>query len=289
MLCGFSITKPMTTIEIEALQDIVEDALFEANMLRTMKAYVRYRVAKMKERESGNAEPEGLLTKEFLSKYKHAPNPMEQLGAFVYTRTYSRFLSKSGRREFWWETVRRAVEYNCSLAQTSREEAEILYDNVYHMRQFLSGRTLWVGGTPVALQYPMANYNCAFTVIDRFSAYHDLFYLLMVGSGVGVRMLLDDAKKLPKLRTDSQHSAFETTVRYSGSVIAGAIMLLGIVAICAVNINAIQVETGRALYEIIVEDSDTLDALSGEFEIVDYSSYPVITIAAPMPPCGLVS
>ena len=123
------------TIEIEALQDIVEDALFEANMLRTMKAYVRYRVAKMKERENGEVEPEGLLTKEFLSKYKHAPNPMEQLGAFVYTRTYARFLPKSGRREFWWETVRRAVEYNCSLAQTSREEAEILYDNVYHMRQ----------------------------------------------------------------------------------------------------------------------------------------------------------
>ena len=203
------------TIEIEALQDIVEDALFEANMLRTMKAYVRYRVAKMKERENGEVEPEGLLTKEFLSKYKHAPNPMEQLGAFVYTRTYARFLPKSGRREFWWETVRRAVEYNCSLAQTSREEAEILYDNVYHMRQFLSGRTLWVGGTPVALQYPMANYNCAFTVIDRFSAYHDLFYLLMVGSGVGVRVLLDDAKKLPKLRTDIEiiHKAYDQRPR----------------------------------------------------------------------------
>ncbi len=71
----------------------------------------------------------------------------------------------------------------------SREEAEKLYDNIYHMRQFLSGRTLWVGGTPVADQYPMANYNCAFTVIDNFSAYHDLFYLLMVGSGVGVRVL----------------------------------------------------------------------------------------------------
>ena len=81
--------------------------------------------------------------------------------------------------------MRRAVEYNCSLAPTSREEAEKLYDNIYHLRQFLSGRTLWVGGTPVADQYPMANYNCAFTVIDSFSAYHDLFYLLMVGSGVG--------------------------------------------------------------------------------------------------------
>ena len=38
---------------------------------------------------------------------------MEQLGAFVYSRTYSRFIPRYGRREFWWETVRRAVEYNC--------------------------------------------------------------------------------------------------------------------------------------------------------------------------------
>ena len=48
----------------------------------------------------------------------------------------------------------------------------------------------------------MANYNCAFTVIDNFSAYHDLFYLLMVGSGVGVRVLKSDAEKLPPVRTD---------------------------------------------------------------------------------------
>ena len=41
-------------------------------------------------------------------------------------------------------------EYNTSLAPTSREEAEKLYDNIYNLRQFLSGRTLWVGGTPVA-------------------------------------------------------------------------------------------------------------------------------------------
>ena len=43
---------------------------------------------------------------------------------------------------------RRAVEYNCSLAPTSREEAEELYDNIYHLRQFLSGRTLWWATRP---------------------------------------------------------------------------------------------------------------------------------------------
>ena len=187
--------------DIETIQDTVEETLFEQKYYQTAKAYIRYRLEKEKER-AGGVEKEGLLTREFLSPYKHAPSPMEQLGAFVYTRTYSRFLPRLGRREFWWETVRRAVEYNCSLAPTSREEAERLYDNIYHLRQFLSGRTLWVGGTPVADQYPMANYNCAFTVIDSFSAYHDLFYLLMVGSGVGVRVLKQDAEKLPPVRTD---------------------------------------------------------------------------------------
>lgn len=59
--------------------------------------------------------------------------------------------------------------------------------------------------------YPMANYNCAFTVIDSFSAYHDLFYLLMVGSGVGVRVLQSDADKLPPVRTDLEilHKSYD--------------------------------------------------------------------------------
>ena len=183
-------------VDIERIQDTVEETLFQQQFYRTAKNYILYRVQKEKERASGQWQ-EGILTREFLSPYKHAPNPMEQLGAFVYTRTYSRYLPKQGRREFWWETVRRAVEYNASLAPTSREEAEKLYDNIYHLRQFLSGRTLWVGGTPVAEKYPMANYNCAFTVINDFAAYHDLFYLLMVGSGVGVRVLKSDAEQLP--------------------------------------------------------------------------------------------
>ncbi len=196
-------------VDIEHIQDTVEEVLFEQQRFKTAKAYILYRIEKEKTRDSEDWQ-EGLLRKEFLSPYKHAPNPMEQLGSFVYSRTYSRYLPKQGRREFWWETVRRAVEYNCSLAPTSREEAERLYDNIYHLRQFLSGRTLWVGNTPVADAYPMANYNCAFEVIDSFHAYHDLFYLLMVGSGVGVRVLKDDAAQLPKIRTDVQilHKAY---------------------------------------------------------------------------------
>ena len=189
------------TIAIEEIQDLVEHSLFEEGHFETAKAYILYRVDKERSR-SQTERSRGLLTKEFLSPYKHSRGPMQQLGSFVYSRTYSRFLPQLGRREFWWETVRRAVEYNCSLAKTSREEAEALYRNIYEMKQFLSGRTLWVGETRVGEQYPMANYNCAFEVIDNFHAYHDLFYLLMVGAGVGVRVLREDAAKLPRVRTD---------------------------------------------------------------------------------------
>ena len=130
-------------VDIETIQDAVEESLFENECFRTAKAYILYRMDKEKTR--GLMEwKDGLLSREFLSRYKHAPTPMGELGAFVYSRTYSRYIPVLNRREFWWETVRRAVEYNCSLAPTTREEAEKLYDNIYHLRQFLSGRTLWV-------------------------------------------------------------------------------------------------------------------------------------------------
>ena len=197
------------TVDIETIQDAVEEALFEEGRFKTAKAYIVYRMDKEKTRGREDWK-EGLLSREFLSKYKHSATPMDQLGSFVYSRTYSRFIPQLNRREFWWETVRRAVEYNCSLAPTTREEAERLYDNIFNLRQFLSGRTLWVGATPVSSAYPMANYNCAFEVIDDYHAYHDLFYLLMVGSGVGIRVLKSDAAKLPQVRTNLEiiHKAY---------------------------------------------------------------------------------
>lgn len=48
----------------------------------------------------------------------------------------------------------------------------------------------------------MANYNCSFQIIESFHSFRDVFYLLMIGSGVGVRILKDDVAKMPKVRTD---------------------------------------------------------------------------------------
>ena len=69
-------------IGIETIQDMVEECLFEQQRFRTAKAYILYRKEKEQHREEGKYR---LLSREFLSSYKHTPNPMEQLGAFVYS------------------------------------------------------------------------------------------------------------------------------------------------------------------------------------------------------------
>lgn len=187
------------TITVEEIQEIVVGELYSVDR-KLGKIYNDYRNEKNLNRDS---QEYGLLSKDFLSKYKHLSDPFPtDMSSFVFYRTYSRFLPKENRRERWWEVVKRVVEYNCSLAPTSVEEAEKLYDNIYNLRQFPSGRSFWIGGTEVSKKYPQANFNCSFSILDEFDAFVETFYLLLIGAGVGYRVLPDDVDKLPKIRKD---------------------------------------------------------------------------------------
>ncbi len=158
-----------------------------------------------------------LLTDEFLSQYPDQPEHMNELGAFVFYRTYSRWLEGEGRRETWKEAASRAVDYNISISLDQfkknkydtpidkiRLEAEVLFDNVFNLRQFLSGRTHWVGGAEsgVADKFPLANFNCAFVDVTCWNDLCNLFYLLLVGTGVGFKGSKENISKLPPIRTD---------------------------------------------------------------------------------------
>lgn len=193
--------KEQDIIHIEDIQDMVEMLLMDSIRKDAAKRYIIYRAERDRSRIN-RKEENTHLTEDFISNYKHSMAPMGELGSFVFYRTYSRFLNSEGRREYWYETVKRAVEYNTSIAPTTKEEAEALYDNVFNLRQFLSGRTFWIGNTEVSKNYPLANFNCAFEVIDSFKSFKDLFYLLMLGCGVGVRVLDEDVAGMPKVRTD---------------------------------------------------------------------------------------
>lgn len=158
---------------------------------------------------------ENLLTDEFIGRYDDFPEHMNDLGKFVYYRTYSRWLPELQRRETWKETCRRSIEFNVGLEREHllkigykpdilalRKEAESLFDNVFNLRQFLSGRTLWIGGANkrVAKKFLTANFNCSFLNIEKWDDLSELFYLLLVGTGVGTKCTKEMAKSLPLVR-----------------------------------------------------------------------------------------
>jgi len=152
------------------------------------------------------------LSDEFKSRYEGIDPFPTLVGKFTYLRTYARYLANEGRRENWIETVTRVVEYSMNLSSRSTvEEAELLFDNIFHLRQFLSGRTMFAGGSEISEMYPMANYNCAFDVVDSVDTFDEVLYLLLVGAGVGFRALDTDVEKLPQFRQDLvvEHKYYE--------------------------------------------------------------------------------
>lgn len=166
---------------------------------------------------------EQLLTQEFLMKYDDFPKHMTPMGMFVYLRTYSRFLMKEKRRETYKETCVRSVLYNIQLVidhltkigyhidwNQMREETCLLFDNMFNMRQFLSGRTMWIGGTLASKRCCLANFNCAALNIIKWDDLCDLFYLLMVGTGVGFKSNSKLVQQMTPIRNNTKiiHSEY---------------------------------------------------------------------------------
>lgn len=159
-----------------------------------------------------------LVRREFIESLRELPNPLNQIAEFTFYRTYSRYMDDKGRRETWLEAAVRAAEYSVGLAikQLKKsgkwneevhmpkmvQEAETLALYQYNTWAFVSGRTLYTGGSKAAELYPLSNFNCSSAVIDDYKKIGEMFYLLMVGTGFGFRILEEDVAKLPPVRQD---------------------------------------------------------------------------------------
>ncbi|MGM1044736.1 MAG: ribonucleoside-triphosphate reductase, adenosylcobalamin-dependent [Bacillota bacterium] len=174
-----------------------------------------------------NGLTQEFITKEFAEEIEAKyPKPLNELGEFVYYRTYSRWIPDFGRREKWAETCRRTVNYNMGLAynhykeiglkpdiKEMKREAKKFFVNMYQTKQFPSGRTMWVGGANQVLndKFVLGNFNCSFLNINKWDDLGDLFYLLMVGTGVGFKCTKSMAKKLTPIRVNTTllHSEYK--------------------------------------------------------------------------------
>lgn len=182
-------------VSIKQLENIIFRKLTDDDYSDAAVNYIEYKTKR------DMARSKHKLTQDFLDKYPDYPDCMDELAKFVYIRTYSRWLPDKNRRETWKETCARAINGNCSYLPTEDGEPEKLFDNMFNLRQRISGRMLWMGGTEALDKTPLAAYNCSGIVIDNINAFHELFYLLMVGTGVGCRVLKEDIAKLPQFDT----------------------------------------------------------------------------------------
>lgn len=215
-------------MKVEEVERQVVKGLFLADMDAAADSYADYKAFRKLLRSRENKEDGKFLSNEFITKYKHKSDPFPtELGKFVYYRTYSRPIPEERRRESWWETCYRVVEFNVGLQLDAmkkqgievsdklmiqlKKEAEEIYDLMYHLQLFPSGRSLWIAGSKASYLYPLSNFNCSFVTIDSLKKFSEIFFVLMLGTGVGLSVQREYVSRLPKINSkiDVIHKSYE--------------------------------------------------------------------------------
>lgn len=146
-----------------------------------------------------------ILTEGFLKKYKTIQPKwgFNGLGYIVYKRTYSR-LKPDGTTEEWWETVKRCIDGAQEIgAGYTKDEAERLFDHVFHLRCCFAGRSLWQLGTDTVRRFGANSLiNCFYTNIEELEDFNFVFENLMLGGGVTFSVRREHVHQLPKIKSD---------------------------------------------------------------------------------------
>lgn len=184
-------------LDIEEIQDLVETQLIELDYVKTAKAYILYRQERSRVREQKQLIPDDVkrLVDESKEYFQN------QLGEFIYFRTYSRWMEKEGRRETWIETVDRYVNFmkeNLGKKLTDDEYAEVR-EAILKQEAMPSMRLLWSAGD-AAKRTNIAGYNCSFVAPTKVQDFAEIMYLSMCGAGVGFSVEQQAIQQLPQIK-----------------------------------------------------------------------------------------
>ena len=150
------------------------------------------------------------VNSEVVSKYAKMPTSFgfNGLGELVYLRSYSRDMS-NGNKEQWFNTVERVVNGTFRMQkdwlvksklpwneERAQNEAEELFDRIFHMKFLPPGRGLWAMGSMLTEHKDKKMYaalnNCAFVSTEQSGNLEASkpFCFLMDASMLGVGMLV---------------------------------------------------------------------------------------------------
>lgn len=186
--------------DVEGIQDIVERELILSEYVKSSKEYILYRQERSKLRSVGVQVPAKLkkLTAESKKYFKN------QLGEFVYYRSYSKWIDAEGRRETWIETIDRylsLMKEKLGKMLTDKEYAE-LREAILNQEVMPSMRLLQFAG-PAVNRTNVCAYNCSFIAPSLLTDFAEIMYISMCGTGVGFSIESQNVQSLPQIKFQS--------------------------------------------------------------------------------------
>jgi len=182
------------TPTVEQTQDLVEKALILDQFAVTAKSYILYRQRRAEARAEAGDVPEKVKTLVADSK-KYFRN---QLGEFVYYRTYAKWIDEEQRRETWIETVGRYMDFMKENLgnKLSDKEYEEIEEGILKHEAMPSMRLLQFAGKAAAKTNVCA-YNCSFIAPQSFRDFAEVMYVSMCGTGAGFSVESKNIQSLP--------------------------------------------------------------------------------------------
>ena len=135
---------------------------------------------------------------------------------FIHLSRYSRWLPEKERRETWDETIARYFDFftehlnethEYKLSKSLRTELE---NAILSQKVMPSMRCLMTAGEALKREN-IAGYNCSYVAVDKPSAFDEILYVLMNGTGVGFSVERQFVSQLPTI-ADEFHQTDTTIV-----------------------------------------------------------------------------
>lgn len=182
---------------VEGIQDSVEKYLIVNDYVRAAKAYILYRDKRAQLRATRVDVPEHVRKLAEESKKYFVGN---ELGEFVYLRTYAKWIPSEGRRETWIETVDRYIAFmreNLGQKLTEAEYAEIR-EAILKQEVMPSMRLMQFAGDAARVSNVCA-YNCSYIAPSKLEDFAEIMYISMCGTGCGYAVEHANVEQLPQI------------------------------------------------------------------------------------------
>lgn len=208
-VCNVVANHEEDTLSVEDVQRLVLQQLWAVGHFDAAEHYQNYRERKRQERED-KPIPED-YARAVAEDAARFPNPSQY---YQLISKFARWREQDKRRETWREACDRVMNWfrtDLPRVRLTEDEWRELDDSLYGLETCCAMRVVQMAG-PALERCHVAAFNCAYTPIDSFRSFAELFYVLMSGGGCGFSVEDRYVSQLPRVKYQKSPAVKHTFV-----------------------------------------------------------------------------